>query len=298
MRILVLGVTGMLGHTLFQILQESDVDTVWGTVRSSAGLKDFPSRTHANIIQGIDVLDENALLTVFERIRPDVVINCIGVIKQLAGSKDPLIVLPINALFPHRLAKLCAVSQARLIHISTDCVFSGKKGFYSEQDSSDADDLYGKSKYMGELVDLPHAVTLRTSIIGHELHNNRSLVDWFLSQHDSVKGYTKAIFSGFPSNELARVIRDYVIPNSDLFGLYHVATHPINKYDLLRLISAQYQKDIAILPDEGLNINRALNAERFNQMTGYHPPEWPLLIEHMYEAHRRYSLFIKEIDDV
>jgi len=298
MRILVLGITGMLGHTLFQILQESDVDTIWGTVRSLAALKDFPVQAHANIIQGIDVLDENALLTVFESIRPDVVINCIGVIKQLASSKDPLTVLPINALFPHRLAKLCALSQARLIHISTDCVFSGKKGFYSEQDPSDADDLYGKSKYMGELVGLPHAVTLRTSIIGHELHSNRSLVDWFLSQHDSVKGYNKAIFSGFPSNELARVIRDYVIPNSDLFGLYHVATNPINKYDLLRLISAQYQKDIAILPDDGLNINRALNAEQFNQMTGYYPPEWPLLIEHMYQAHRRYSLFIKGIDDV
>jgi len=194
MKVLVLGVTGMLGSTLFRYLSAETNYQVWGTLRSPAGCKHFSSDTYSRLISHIDVLDSDNLVSVMEQVRPDVVINCVGLIKQLADAKDPLTALPLNAMFPHRLANLCALSGARLVHISTDCVFSGHKGMYAEQDVSDAKDLYGKSKFIGELHDASHAVTLRTSIIGHELQSNESLIDWFLSQKESTKGYEKRFF--------------------------------------------------------------------------------------------------------
>lgn len=241
MKILVLGVTGMLGSAVFHTFSQSDTQ-VFGTLRDKKYVRYFPEHAHSHLITNVDVLDMDSLFKVFELVRPDVVINCVGLIKQLATAKDPLVVLPINAMLPHRLAKLCALSHARLIHISTDCVFSGQKGLYLEHDVSDAEDLYGKSKYIGEITELPHAITLRTSIIGHELNSNHALLEWFLSQENEVNGFTKAVFSGLPTFELARIIRDYVIPHPELSGLYHVAASPINKYDLLALIAEIYGK--------------------------------------------------------
>lgn len=281
MRVLVLGVTGMLGHDVFKVLDASPVLDVWGTLRSSAGLSHFSEKQHERMLPGVDVLDQDALTAALARVRPDVVINCVGLIKQLADANDPLVALPINALLPHRLAKLCTLGGARLIHISTDCVFSGSKGLYVESDLSDAEDLYGKSKYIGELHDQPNAVTLRTSIIGHELGSNHALLDWFLSQEGSVKGYRKAIFSGLPTVELARVIRDYVIPSRQLHGLYHVSVDPIDKYSLLTLVAEVYGKDIEIVPDDHVVIDRSLDSTLFRRASGYTPPTWRELIEQM-----------------
>lgn len=281
MRALVLGVTGMLGHDVFRVLSASPELEVWGTLRNSAGLSYFSEKHHKCILSGVDVLDHDALTTVLTRVRPDIVVNCVGLIKQLADANDPLVALPINALLPHRLARLCALGGARLIHVSTDCVFSGSKGLYVESDLSDAEDLYGKSKYIGELRDLPHAVTLRTSIIGHELSSNHALLDWFLTQNGSVKGYRKAIFSGLPTVELARIIRDYVIPSRQLHGLYHVSVKPIDKYSLLKLAAEVYGKDIKIVPDDNLVIDRSLDSTNFQNATGYTPPTWRELIEQM-----------------
>lgn len=286
MKVLVLGATGMLGSRVFLSLQKDDRYESWGTVRNSAGLNYFPMETRSNLIQNIDVLDEDALPHIFERIQPNIVINCVGLIKQLACADDPLVVLPINAMFPHRLAKLCGEHEARLIHISTDCVFTGQNGGYVESDDSDAKDLYGKSKYIGELTQVPHAVTLRTSIIGHELTTNYALVDWFLSQKEQVKGYVNAIFSGLPTIELARVILDFVIPEPDLSGLYHVAAKPVNKYELLTLIAEIYGKKIAIIPDDKLHIDRSLNATKFKEATAYVAPEWPELVEMMHHSYK------------
>ncbi|MGE8399122.1 MAG: dTDP-4-dehydrorhamnose reductase family protein, partial [Burkholderiales bacterium] len=237
---------------------------------------------HARVLSGVDVLDQDALTAAMVQVHPDVVINCVGLIKQLADAKDPLTALPINAMLPHRLAQLCALSGARLIHVSTDCVFSGTKGGYLETDTSDAEDLYGKSKYIGELHDEPHAITLRTSIIGHELNSDHSLVDWFLKQQGSVRGFTRAIFSGLPTVELARVMKDFVLPHPQLNGLYHVAAEPIAKSDLLALIARQYEKTIDIHPDAKLVIDRSLNSDRFTHATGYKAPSWPQLIELMH----------------
>jgi dTDP-4-dehydrorhamnose reductase len=282
MRILVLGVTGMLGSAVYRTFSHDSTYEAWGTMRSAGALQHFADQRRAHLLTGIDVLDQDALVSVLERVRPDVVINCVGLIKQLADAKDPLSALPINAMLPHRLAKLCGLAGARLIHVSTDCVFSGRKGMYVEADLSDAEDLYGKSKFIGELHEVPHAITLRTSIIGHELGTNFSLIDWFLSQSGPVKGYAKAIFSGLPTVELARVMKDYVIPNPELHGLYHVSVEPIDKLSLLRLVGEVYGHKIEIIPDEQVCIDRSLDSSRFRQATGYVPPAWPELVKMMH----------------
>lgn len=283
MKVLVVGASGMLGNAVFRVLSQDPTCDVRGTLRSPTVLRFFPASTHARLIGGVDVLDQDSLLATFARYRPEVVINCVGLIKQLADAKDPLSALPINAMLPHRLSRLCALTGARLIHVSTDCVFSGRKGGYLETDPSDAEDLYGKSKYIGELHDQAHAITLRTSIIGHELNSSHALVDWFLSQRGPVRGFSKAVFSGLPTVELARVMKDFVIPHPELSGLYHVAAEPIAKLDLLRLVATQYDKVIEIRPDDEQVIDRSLDGARFRNATGYTTPSWPVLIRQMHE---------------
>jgi len=280
MKILVLGASGMLGNAVFRLFSDDKKMQVFGTVRSESTKKYFHHSIRSGLISGVDVENIDSLLSVFENTKPNVVINCIGLVKQLAESSDPLTALPINSLLPHRLARLSALLGARFVHMSTDCVFSGSKGMYSESDESDANDLYGRSKFLGE-VDYPNAVTLRTSIIGHELVGSRSLVGWFLSQNQTVRGFKKAIFSGLPTVEIARLIRDYVLPNSDLHGLYHVSADPISKFDLLRLISDIYGKSIDIEVDESFVIDRSLNSSRFRSITGFHPKPWADLVESM-----------------
>ncbi|SHM85229.1 dTDP-4-dehydrorhamnose reductase family protein [Phytopseudomonas punonensis] len=283
MKVLVLGVTGMLGNAVFRVFSADAAYQAWGTLRSAAALRHFPQNSHARLLCGVDVLDQDALTSVMSRVKPDVVINCVGLIKQLADANDPLNALPINAMLPHRLARLCELSGARLIHVSTDCVFSGRKGLCRESDLSDAEDLYGKSKYIGELHEQAHAITLRTSIIGHELGSKHALVDWFLSQQSSVRGFTKAVFSGLPTVELARVMKDFVIAHPQLNGLYHIAAEPIDKFRLLSLVAAQYGKTIEIRPDYALVIDRSLDGARFRDATGYVAPAWPELIRRMHE---------------
>lgn len=282
MRVMVLGVSGMLGNAVYRVLSANPDLNVYGTARSEGSLKHFSTSQAEKIVPGVDVESQDSLIKAFGTVRPDVVINCVGLVKQLADANDPLQAVPINTLLPHRLAALCKAASARLIHISTDCVFSGEKGGYLESDFPDAHDLYGRSKLLGE-VDYPHAVTLRTSIIGRELSGNRSLVGWFLAQQGPVQGFTGAIFSGLPTMELARVINEYVLPRPDLHGLYHVATKPINKFDLLKLVAKTYGKDTEIVPSDKLKIDRSLNADRFREATGYVAPEWPVLVQSMHD---------------
>lgn len=282
MRVLVLGVTGMLGNAVFKAFDADPTHEAWGTMRSERGRMHFSTAARDRLLGNVDVLDQDMLCTTLARVRPDVVINCVGLIKQLADANNPLTALPINAMLPHRLANLCELAGSRLIHVSTDCVFSGRKGGYAESDVSDAEDLYGKSKYVGEIHDRAHVVTLRTSIIGHELASSFALADWFLSQQGKVKGYSRAIFSGLPTVELARVMKDFVLPRPALSGLYHVAAEPISKLDLLRLIAAQYGKDIDIQPDEKVAIDRSLDGSRFLAATGYTAPPWPELVALMH----------------
>ncbi|HJD64664.1 MAG TPA: SDR family oxidoreductase [Rickettsia endosymbiont of Diachasma alloeum] len=282
MKILILGATGMLGNSMFRFLSnDKDLD-VYATSRSSSARSYFSKDVADKIVSNVEVENHDSLVEVLNKVKPNVVINCIGLVKQLADANDPLKALPINSLLPHRLAGLCELIGSRLIHISTDCVFSGKKGNYKESDFPDCYDLYGRSKFLGE-VDYPQAITLRTSIIGHELSGNRSLTNWFLSSEGSVKGFEKAIYSGFPTVELARITKDFVLPNKELHGLYHVASKPINKLELLKLIAEIYNKKIDIIPSDELIIDRSLDSARFNGITGYNPPEWMELVKRMYD---------------
>ena len=280
-RILVLGASGMLGNAIFRFFSRNEGYVVFGTVRSGQAIRLFPVELRASLIAGVDVENIDNLTRLFSQIHPDFVINCVGLVKQLAQAEDALSAIPINSLLPHRLARLCEIAGARLTHISTDCVFNGQKGMYTESDAADATDLYGRSKYLGE-VDYPNAITLRTSIIGHELDDARSLVGWFLAQEGRVKGYKRAIFSGLPTVEIARIIRDYVIPNSQLHGLYHVSADPINKFDLLKLVAEVYGKKIDIEEDKSFVIDRSLNSTLFRLTTGFEPEPWPELVRRMH----------------
>lgn len=281
MKILVLGASGMLGNAIVRVLTENTDWQVYGTVRSESSKRFFNADIAERLLSGIDVEQNDSLMQAFICIRPEVVINCVGLIKQLADADDPLQAIPINALLPHRLARLCELSGARLVHMSTDCVFSGDKGDYQESDLSDAKDLYGRSKYLGEVA-YSHTITLRTSIIGHELQSAHGLVGWFLSQQERCNGFTRAIFSGFPTVVLAQIIRDVVIPRADLSGVYHVAAQPIAKFELLKLIAEVYGKSIEVMPDDRLVIDRSLNADRFRIATGYVAPTWSELVHRMH----------------
>jgi dTDP-4-dehydrorhamnose reductase len=285
MRVLILGISGMLGSSLFRFFSGSQGFEVTGTARSRNGLTEENGFTGGNIVIEPAITDPDRLAHIMGTTRPEVVINCIGIVKQLAEAKDPLVAIPVNALFPHRVAQLCALCGARMIHISTDCVFTGQKGMYVEGDPSDAEDLYGQSKYLGEVLGAG-AVTLRTSIIGHELHTGRSLVDWFLSQKGETNGYRNAIFSGVPTVELAEIIRDRVIPDAALEGLYHVSADPISKHDLLQIVAQVYGKTITVHEIDGPSENRSLDSTRFRKATGYQPADWPSLIEKMYNARK------------
>lgn len=283
-RILVFGATGMLGSSLFRVLAKEEHLEAWGTVREARAVRHFASELQDTLIPSIYIEGETGLLRAFAIAKPDVVINCIGIIKQVANSNDHLASLAINSSFPHRLAKYCDALSARLVHFSTDCVFSGKRGQYKEEDFADAYDLYGRSKFLGE-VSYGNSITLRTSIIGHELEGSKSLVDWFLSQAIEVRGFGKAVFSGLPTIEIARVIKEYVIPREDLTGLYHLSVDPISKLDLLNLVAQTYGKDIKIVPDDRLVIDRSLNSDRFRAATGFRPRTWPDLINDMHNAY-------------
>lgn len=280
-RVLVIGATGMLGSAIYRILSDNSQMKVFGTIRNLDNRRYFEDKFREMLIQNIDIRNEESIFQAFSVARPEVVINCVGIIKQLPLSDNHLESISINALLPHQLARHCKSFGARLIHFSTDCVFSGKQGKYIENDFPDADDLYGRTKFLGELHD-GDVLTLRTSIIGHELTSHRSLVDWFLNQSGNVKGYRKCIFSGLPNIEIARILNRMIIPNYNLRGLYHLSVNPINKYDLLCLIAKIYKKKIDIIPDDTIVIDRSLISSRFCLETGFKPKSWYELISDMY----------------
>jgi len=282
-KVLILGAKGMLGHTLFKIFSNKvNSLNVIGTIRDE-DVSCFAVRDRENIISKINVLDFSKLTKIIEEIKPDVIINCVGIIKQLKESKDPLLSLEINSLLPHRLAKLCEKLNIRLVCISTDCVFDGEKGYYSEEDRPTPTDLYGRSKLLGEVLYSPNSITLRTSLIGHELFTKNSLLDWFLSQENKANGYTNAVFSGFTTLEFSNILFEKVLPNSQLSGLLHVASNPISKFDLLKKIAEVYKKNIEIMPYKDFYCNRVLISDKFNKLTNYTPPSWESMINNLYD---------------
>ncbi len=280
MRVLILGGGGMLGHKLVQTLGK-EFDT-WATLRAAGphlektGLFN-PDRT----IPGVNGGDLDALAAVMARVRPAAVVNAIGIVKQRPEAHDPVQSLTINSLMPHRVARLCTASRARFIHISTDCVFSGRTGGYLETDQADADDLYGRSKYLGE-VTTPGCLTLRTSMIGRELTSGTGLVEWFLAQQGPrVPGFTRARFSGLTTLALSRVIAGLLRDGPELTGLYHVAAEPIAKYDLLDLLRKAFHRKLELEPRPEPAIDRTLDGTRFREAAGFEPIAWPEMIEEL-----------------
>jgi dTDP-4-dehydrorhamnose reductase len=276
MRIVVLGGDGMLGHKVFQVLKPTH--ELRATVRRP--LADLPHHglfDASNTVGGIDVRSLSQLTSLFAAFRPEVVINCIGLIKQRQDADDVAANLEINAMLPHRLAGLCRVAGARLIQISTDCVFSGRKGMYAVRDNADAEDVYGRTKFLGEVSE-DGCLTLRTSIIGPELTRKLGLLEWFLAQQGPVRGFKRAIFSGFTTLEFGRIIKMMIERFPDASGLYHVAAEPIDKYSLLLLLRDHFKRRIDIEPDESVVIDRSLDASEFRKTFGYAPPAWPKMI--------------------
>ena len=290
MKILILGATGMLGHKLMQVLSKKC--HVAGTLRGDARIvAEIPFFSEMDLL-GNTLADEiTTIREAIERSNPDVIINCIGIVKQLPEAQDPLKSIAINALFPHQLAQLCREKNIRLIHMSTDCVFSGKKGCYAEDDPSDADDLYGRTKFLGE-VKYPGCLTVRTSIIGRELGTSHGLVEWFLGQEGkAVPGYTNAIFSGLTTNALAGILGDIIAGYPDLSGVVQVASRPISKYDLLVLLKKVYGMHIDVRPNTDVTNNRSLVARRFKKETNIKIPSWEYMIEEMYRDPTPYAMF-------
>lgn len=278
MRILIFGGTGMLGHKLWQVLsREFDCHVTFR--RSFESVRRYGLFDPARSLCGVDVLRPEALVEVFARIKPQAVLNAVGIVKQLKEAKDPLPSIEINSLLPHRLARLCREHGARLVHVSTDCVFSGKKGGYQENDFADADDLYGRTKFLGEVVG-SGCLTLRTSIIGRELDSTQGLVEWFLAQRGkTIKGYTQAVFTGLATCDLAQIIGRLLHDHPQLSGLYQVAAKPINKYDLLNRIRERFDLPVTIQPDAAFVCDRSLDGSRFHQATGIKVPSWSQMIE-------------------
>jgi dTDP-4-dehydrorhamnose reductase len=294
MKILILGGHGMLGHRLWINLRREH--EVWITVRQTSS--PFPDRSEfpsQYVRTDVDASNFDQVTRALASIQPDLVINCIGLIKQMGHlARDPILSISLNALLPHRISLICRAAKIRMIHISTDCVFSGKKGNYLESDESDAEDLYGRSKFLGEVAYPPHSITLRTSIIGRELKTRLGLIEWFLSHKDgdTIRGYKRAIFTGFTTDELSRIIMNKVIPSPELTGLYHVSSNPINKYDLLQIVNDTFGRKINILPDEDFFKDRSLDSTRFRQATGYEPPIWLDMIQEMARDSNFYNQII------
>jgi dTDP-4-dehydrorhamnose reductase len=286
MKVLVIGATGMLGYSLFKNLNDANKFDVYGTVRSIDGKEHFFSDCEQRLFKGVDVSKLATLESVLKKLKPAVVINCIGLIKQHSVSKQHIDAISINSLLPHQLATLCDRHGCKLIHFSTDCVFDGVRGLYTEQDKPDAKDLYGRSKCLGEVDYAPH-LTLRTSIIGHELNSSVSLIDWFLSQEGQVSGYSKAIFSGLPTCYIAQLLIDKIEELMGISGLYHLSVEPINKYDLLKIVSEVYQKEINIIPNETLVIDRSLSSLRLQNEINFSIKKWNELIQLMYKDYQK-----------
>lgn len=267
----------MLGHRL--VLECASHHEVAGTLRGAvpdvfakAGIRPMTYQLSAG--------DTAALEKTLRDFKPDAVVNCIGVIKQKAESLDPEKAIAINSLFPHQLHRPCREVGARLVQMGTDCVFSGTKGSpYTEEDIPDPPDLYGRSKLLGEVTG-EGAITLRTSIIGRELGTQYSLLEWAISQKGkTIKGYANALYTGFTTPEMARIIRNVLEKHPTLTGLYHVASAPISKYDLLQRVNQHFKLDLTIEKEELFHMDRRLDGVRFLTDTGYAPPSWGEMIE-------------------
>ena len=284
MRILILGGDGMLGHRLLRHLEPRHEVTV--TLRRElAAYRSYGLFTAANSVAGVDARDFQAVEAALAAAAPEAVVNCIGIVKQREEAKSPIPAIEINALFPHRLLEACRAVGSRLVHLSTDCVFSGRTGGYGEDDLPAPVDLYGRSKLLGEPA--APALTLRTSIIGLELARKTGLVEWFLAQRGSVRGFRRAIYSGFTTLEMARVLERLLTAHPGLAGTWHLASQPISKYHLLDILARNLGSRVEVLPDDEFACDRSLDGSRLAAATGYRAPPWETMLAELADDVRR-----------
>jgi dTDP-4-dehydrorhamnose reductase len=281
MKVLILGGSGMLGHKLWQTCA-ARFDT-WVTFRREfAAYADLGIFDESRALRQVRAEEFESVGQAIATVEPELVINCIGIVKQDAGAKDPVTSITVNSLFPQRLSQLCSQTNTRVIHLSTDCVFSGRKGNYAEVDAPDAEDLYGRTKLLGEVTG-EGCLTIRTSMIGRELQGAHGLLEWFLSQRGQrVRGFKRAIFSGFTTLALAELVAEVAIDHPKISGVWHMASEPISKFDLLSLIKQTYGLDTEIEPDETFECDRSLNGSRFGAATGIKAPGWQDMIQRMH----------------
>jgi dTDP-4-dehydrorhamnose reductase len=278
-KILVLGATGMIGSTLFKYLSLDKRFLVCGTYYSSKPMLFFGSNSSHFMFTRFDATNAESLLNVINNIEPNIVINCIGVVKQGLRPSDIVRSIELNALFPHRLNELCFQRDIRLIHISTDCVFNGSRGNYGELDATDALDVYGQTKALGEKLD-GNSCVIRTSCVGREFRNpKKGLLEWFLAQNGEILGYSKAIFSGVTSLELAKVVSKYFLGEANRPGLWNISTHPINKFELLNIFKSAFHKDIQISVDGTFKVDRSLDSSKFHEICGHKFPDWMMMLK-------------------
>jgi dTDP-4-dehydrorhamnose reductase len=279
MRVMVIGATGTLGHRL--CLDWAERFECWGTVRAPVEDPVAELLAPARLIAGISAEEPDTLRSALERARPDVVVNCVGAVKQAEAGQHPIPAIRINSLFPHELAAACRESSARMIHVSTDCVFSGKRGRYSEQDVPDAADLYGRSKLLGEISG-EGLLTLRTSLIGRELRSSLGLLEWLISNRGgSVKGFSRAVFSGLTTIALASEIGVLIEENPGLGGIWHLASEPIDKLELLTALERALELGIEIVPDDSVIVDRSLDSTRLCRATGRQPRRWDQMVDEL-----------------
>lgn len=278
----------MLGHKMCQVMSARSQTFV--TLRDSEMARHFPAFfAGATVIDDVDVFDEKSIERAFSKAQPTLVINCVGVVKQLSSSKEAITSITVNSLFPHRLAELCKKAGSRLISISTDCVFAGKRGNYAESDSPDAEDLYGRSKLLGE-VEGKDCLTIRTSIIGRQISGSHALIEWFLSQEGgTIKGFKNACFTGLTTLQLSEVVSEIAANHQALSGIYHVAATPISKFDLLSMVKDVFRLSIKIEPEFEFSCDRSLNGERFRRETGIAVPAWSEMINSMHQDSAPYT---------
>ena len=273
----------MIGHKVFEVLSKYKDFNVYGTVTDFESFKGcLPKKIESKVFGGVYAEKIDTVIKVIINTKPDVVVNCVGITKQSEQIKDVKKSVEVNALFPHKLADYCEENNIRLITFTTDCVFDGLKGDYHDDDLPTCHDIYGMTKFLGEIKDKKNTLTLRTSIIGHELNSKIALLDWFLSQENEVKGFKKAIFSGFTTLEFAKLLAEKIIPNDELNGLYQISVKPISKYDLLKIIARVYKKNIKIIVDTNIKIDRSLNSDILRGKIDYISPDWEYLVKEMY----------------
>jgi dTDP-4-dehydrorhamnose reductase len=287
-KVLVVGGAGMLGHKLVEVL--SAEHEVWTSVRGAAEGFCALGIGHPDRVLGfMDMTSGDAVVRLLGDVGPDAVVNAVGAIKQVAEGQDPAAGTMLNTLLPHRLAQACRLGGIRLVHISTDCVFAGSKGGYTEDDPADATDVYGRTKHLGEVTS-SGCLTLRTSIIGRELRTSHGLVEWFMSRTGSaVDGFTRAVFSGVTTSTLARWVCRLLVEHPQLSGLYHAGAAPISKYDLLTRLKTAMHLDVEIRPSDRLSIDRSLNSDRFRAATGFHVPPWDDMVSELAAESARYE---------